>query len=219
MNIDGDNMKKVILIVFLCLVVCGCVNVKNSSIDQILTDSLSSELKFYNTQRAGYKYYLPKGIKTLNKNDYNEVLADSKNKYYMYVDVLSYKNKISFDYIKKTDAYYSNVIKYQDKFGYLEIKKLENEKYLIEIMYNYAKIEVMVEEKDINKTIAYAISILSSIEYNDNVLDNLLGENKLNFSDEEYNIFETAETESNYLDWVEKYDNYESEEKDNDFIE
>lgn len=212
-------MKKVMLIVFLCFIVCGCVNVNNSSIDQILTDSLSSELKFYNTQRSGYKYYLPKGIKTLNKNDYNEILADGKNKYYMYVDVLSYKNKISFDYIRKTDAYYSNVIKYQDKFGYLEIKKLENEKYLIEIMYNYAKIEVMVEDKEINKTIAYAISILSSIEYNDNVLDNLLGENKLNFSDEEYNIFETAETESNYLDWVEKYDNYESEEKDNDFID
>ena len=212
-------MKKVILIVFLCFIVCGCVNVNNSSIDQILTDSLSSELKFYNTQRSGYKYYLPKGIKTLNKNDYNEILADGKNKYYMYVDVLSYKNKISFDYIRKTDAYYSNVIKYQDKFGYLEIKKLENEKYLIEIMYNYAKIEVMVEDSEINKTIAYAISILSSIEYNDNVLDNLLGENKLNFSDEEYNIFETAETESNYLDWVEKYDNYESEEKDNDFID
>ena len=212
-------MKKVILIVFLCFIVCGCVNVNNSSIDQILTDSLSSELKFYNTQRSGYKYYLPKGIKTLNKNDYNEILADGKNKYYMYVDVLSYKNKISFDYIRKTDAYYSNVIKYQDKFGYLEIKILENGKYLIEIMYNYAKIEVMVEDKEINKTIAYAISILSSIEYNDNVLDNLLGENKLNFSDEEYNIFETAETESNYLDWVEKYDNYESEEKDNDFID
>ena len=211
-------MKKVILIVFLCFMVCGCVNVNKSSIDQILTDSLSSELKFYNTQRTGYKYYLPKGIKTLNKNDYNEILADGKNKYYMYVDVLSYKNKISFDYIKKTDAYYSNVIKYQDKFGYLEIKKMESEKYLIEIMYNYAKIEVMVEDSEINKTIAYAISILSSIEYNDNVLDNLLGENKLNFSDVEYNIFETAETESNYLNWVEKYDNYENEEKDNDFI-
>ena len=211
-------MKKVMLIVFLCFMVCGCVNVNKSSIDQILTDSLSSELKFYNTQRTGYKYYLPKGIKTLNKNDYNEILADGKNKYYMYVDVLSYKNKISFDYIKKTDAYYSNVIKYQDKFGYLEIKKMESEKYLIEIMYNYAKIEVMVEDSEINKTIAYAISILSSIEYNDNVLDNLLGENKLNFSDVEYNIFETAETESNYLNWVEKYDNYENEEKDNDFI-
>ena len=60
-------MKKVIVIIFLCFVVCGCVNINNSSIEQILTDSLSSELKFHNTQRTGYKYYLPKGVKTLNK--------------------------------------------------------------------------------------------------------------------------------------------------------
>ena len=212
-------MKKVILIVFLCFIVCGCVNVNNSNIDQILTDSLSSELDFYNTQRNGYKYYIPKGIKALTKNDYNEILADNKNKYYMYVDILSKYNNVEFDYIKKTNVYYSNVIKYQDKFGYLEINKLENEKYLIEIMYNYAKIEVMVEDKDINKTIANAISILSSIEYNDIVLENLLGNNKLSFSNEEFNIFETAETESNYLNYVEKYNNYErNDNHDNDFI-
>ncbi len=212
-------MKRIFLIVVLCFMVCGCINVNKSSIDEILTDSLNSELKFYNTQRNGYKYYLPKGVKSLNKNDYNEILSDDTYKYYMYVDVLSYYNKVRFNYIKKTSAYYSNVLKYDDKFGYLEIKKFQNKKYLIEIMYNYAKIEVMVEDKDINKTIANAISILSSIEYNDIVLENLLGNNKLSFSNEEFNIFETAETESNYLNYVEKYDNYESNDNhDNDFI-
>ncbi len=212
-------MKKIFLIVVLCILVCGCVDINKSSIDEILTDSLNSELKFYNTSRNGYKYYIPKGVKTLEKNDYNELLSDGTYKYYMYVDVLSYYNKVSFDYIKKTNAYYSNVLKNDDKFGYLEIKKMKNEKYLIEIMYNYAKIEVMVEESDINKTIANAISILSSVEYNDTILENLLGNNKLSFSNEEYNIFETAETESNYLNYVEKYDNYENDNNhDNDFI-
>ena len=156
-------MKKIFLIVVLCILVCGCVDINKSSIDKILTDSLNSELKFYNTSRNGYKYYIPKGVKTLEKNDYNELLSDGTYKYYMYVDVLSYYNKVSFDYIKKTNVYYSNVLKNDDKFGYLEIKKMKNEKYLIEIMYNYAKIEVMVEESDINKTIANAISILSSV--------------------------------------------------------
>lgn len=212
-------MKRIFLIVVLCILVCGCVDINKSSIDEILTDSLNSELKFYNTSRNGYKYYIPKGVKTLGKNDYNELLSDGIYKYYMYVDVLSYYNKVSFDYIKKTNAYYSNVLKNDDKFGYLEIKKMKNEKYLIEIMYNYAKIEVMVEESDINKTIANAISILSSVEYNDTILENLLGNNKLSFSNEEYNIFETAETESNYLNYVEKYDNYENDNNhDNDFI-
>ena len=212
-------MKKIFLIVVLCILVCGCVDINKSSIDKILTDLLNSELKFYNTSRNGYKYYIPKGVKTLEKNDYNELLSDGTYKYYMYVDVLSYYNKVSFDYIKKTNVYYSNVLKNDDKFGYLEIKKMKNEKYLIEIMYNYAKIEVMVEESDINKTIANAISILSSVEYNDTILENLLGNNKLSFSNEEYNIFETAETESNYLNYVEKYDNYENDNNhDNDFI-
>lgn len=212
-------MKKIFLIVVLCILVCGCVDINKSSIDKILTDSLNSELKFYNTSRNGYKYYIPKGVKTLEKNDYNELLSDGTYKYYMYVDVLSYYNKVSFDYIKKTNVYYSNVLKNDDKFGYLEIKKMKNEKYLIEIMYNYAKIEVMVEESDINKTIANAISILSSVEYNDTILENLLENNKLSFSNEEYNIFETAETESNYLNYVEKYDNYENDNNhDNDFI-
>ncbi|MBE6161786.1 MAG: hypothetical protein E7158_06175 [Firmicutes bacterium] len=213
-------MKKAFLIVIMCFLVCGCVNINKSNIDEILTDSLKSELKFHNINRNGYKYYVPKGLKVITKNDYNEILADGNYKYYLYVDVLSYYNKINFDYIKKTDVYYSNVLKYKDNFGYLEIKKFESDKYLIEIMYNYAKIEVMVEYDDINSVIANSISVLSSIDYSDKVLANLLGDNKLNFNDEEFNIFETADTESNYLNYVEKYDNYESNDShDNDFID
>lgn len=212
-------MKKIFLILFLCFFICGCVNINKSTIDEILTDSLNSELKLFNSNKKGYKYYLPKGIKSLTRDDYNEILSDGKYKYYMYIDVLSYYNKVTADYIKRTEAYYSNAIKYEDKFGYLEINELKNKKYLIEIMYNYAKIEVIVDANNINKVVAYAISILSSIEYNDNILDNLLGDNVLYFKDEDFNIFETAKTESNYLNYIEKYDNYETEEKkDNDFI-
>ena len=213
-------MKRAFLIILICLSVCGCVNVKKSDIDTILTDSLKSELKFYNTTRSGYKYYIPKGMKAITKNDFNEILTDSTYKYYMYVDILSYYNNINFDYVKKSDVYYSNVLKYKDKFGYLEIKNIRNKKYLIEIMYNYAKIEVMVNDKDINNAIAYSISILSSIEYKDSVISNIVGDSKFNGKDEEFNIFETAETESNYLNYVEKYDNYENNEvHDNDFID
>ena len=213
-------MKKTFLIIMICLLVCGCTNINKSSVDKILTDSLKSELKFYNVRRNGYKYYVPKGLKVVTRNDYNEILSDDTYKYYMFVDVLSYYNEINFDYIKKSDIYYSNVLKYKDNFGYLEIKSFDNDKYLIEIMYNYAKIEVMVEKRDINKCVAYSISVLSSISYNDNVIKNILGDNKLKFNEEQFNIFETADTKSNYLNYVEKYDNYEDNEvHDNDFID
>ena len=213
-------MKKTFLIIVICLLVCGCTNINKSSLDKILTDSLNSELKFYNVRRNGYKYYVPKGLKVITRNDYNEIISDDTYKYYMFVDVLSYYNEINFDYIKKSDVYYSSVLKYKDNFGYLEIKSFDNDKYLIEIMYNYAKIEVMVEKSDINKSVAYSISVLSSIKYNDNVIKNILGDNKLKFNEEQFNIFETADTKSNYLNYVEKYDNYDdSEVHDNDFID
>ena len=65
----------------------------------------------------------------------------------------------------------------------------ENDKYLVEIMYNYAKIEVIVDEGDINKAMLSAISILKSIVYNDSVIANLLEDNVLNFAEEEFDIF------------------------------
>ena len=109
---------------------------------------------------------------------------------------------------------------YQDKYGYLQIHNILEDKYFVEIMYNYAKIEVIVTEKDIRETVAYAIAILESITYNDTVLGSLMGENVLNSNELEFNIFETAKSESNYLEFVEQYDQYKNNDEvpDMDFI-
>ena len=40
----------------------------------------------------------------------------------------------------------------------MEIKKTENDQYFIEIMYNYAKIEVIVDENALSESIAYAMT-------------------------------------------------------------
>ena len=47
-----------------------------------------------------------------------------------------------------------------------------------------------VTERDINKCVAYAISILTSIAYNDNVIENYLGDDIFLSSEEAYDIFE-----------------------------
>ena len=63
------------------------------------------------------------------------------------------------------------------------------------------------------KFIHYLFLILKEIIYSPNVVKN-------KFNEEQFNIFETADTKSNYLNYVEKYDNYESDEvHDNDFID
>ena len=80
-------------------------------------------------------------------------------------------------------------------------------------MYNYAKIEVIVEESFLKEAVSYAMVILASVKYNNNVLENIVGENVLTSKEIEFNIFETKKSESNFLK-VSEEDIYE----DNDTV-
>lgn len=213
-------MRKAVLLVLCFFFLCGCSKIEKESLDSILASGMNHDVELSNVYRTGYKYYLPNGLKTINSHDYNEVVYSEKYPYYLYVDVVSYFNKVREEYVPNDDFYYSTVLSQGEKFGYLQVKSLENDKYFIEIMYNYAKIEVIVTEKDIKRSVAYAIAILDSVTYNDTVLGSLMGDNVLNSNELEYNIFETAKSESNYLEIVEQYDQYKNEDEvpDTDFI-
>ena len=67
-------------------------------------------------------------------------------------------------------------------------------------MYNYAKIEVIVDEAHINEVMLSAISILKSIVYNNSVITNLLEDNVLNFAEEEFDIFNNSNNDSDYIE-------------------
>ena len=213
-------MKKVFLFFFILFLTCGCSSIENDSYDNLLSMTMNSQANIANTYRAGYKFYLPKGIKLVNHEGSNEILSVNDNLYYMYVDRVSYYNRIQKTYEEKEDVFYSKKLEKENCFGYIEIKITENEKYFVEIMYNYAKIEVIVEKEDIESAIAYSMSILSSITYQDEVLTSLMGENMLEANEVEHNIFESADTESGYLQIVEEYGTYEEEDHnvDPDFI-
>lgn len=210
-------MKKLILIVLSLFTICGCTNIKNESISS-LTKEIAVSVDEYNTVRTGFKYYLPVGLVVDKTTLYNEVIKSTNYTYYLYVDVISYYNKTQNTYEKNENAYYSEELKSKDKFGYIEINLKENNQYLIEIMFNYAKIEVMVDYEDINLAVDYAVSILRSIEYNDNIIANILGEDILNYQEEVYNIFNTTSSDSIYLKYEEADKNQETEEKDEDLI-
>ncbi len=207
-----------LLIILLGFLACGCQSIEHTSYDDILTQSATDYMTAKNTYRSGYKYYLPKGIKMLNQRGSNEILSEEDNIYYMYVDYVSYYHQIKEKYTPKENVVYSKELQLKDKFGYIEIKNTSNNKYFIEIMYNYAKIEVIVDKSEVEKTLAYSMSILSSITYQDNALKSLMGEDVLSTSEVEHNIFETAKTESDYLQIVSEYGVYEEKEIDPDFI-
>lgn len=213
-------MKKGIILVACLFFMAGCSDISSESLDTILNQGMNSNVSLSNIYRTGYKYYLPNGMKTIHSNDYNEVVYTEKYPYYLYVDVVSYFNRVKATYEESDQFYFSKRLENGNKFGYVQIKSLENDKYFVEIMYNYAKIEVIVVEKDIKGSIAYAIALLDSVTYNDTVLGSLMGDNVLNSNELEYNIFETAKSESNYLEIVEQYDQYKEEDEvpDTDFI-
>jgi hypothetical protein len=196
--------RKLIVIIGILLCLCGCTNVKNLKIDDILS-TFSDKAGHVNVYRTGYKYSLPRGLQVENYTLYNETLTNAEDKFYLYVDMISYHNKTKFSYQESNSVYYSKAFNYNNCDGYLEINLKENNKYLIEIMYNYAKIEVMVDKDDINSSILYAISVLKGITYNDSVIANLIGDDILNYADENYNIFNTTSSDSNYLNYDKEY--------------
>lgn len=204
------KLKKFFIIMFFSLFLIGCTMVEDMSYQDII-NIFNNVPKKANVSRRGYKYYLPNGMESINRGDYYEVLKSKKSYYYLYVDMISYINKLENQYEIDNKANYSDLIKIGDKYGYLEINLLENEKYLIEIMYNYAKIEVMVNEDSINEALCYSVNILNSIEYNNSVINSLLSDDTLNYTEEEFNLFETGVDNSNKLEYIEQTEEIEED--------
>ncbi len=190
-------MKKILIIICL-LFITGCSDVRKLSYDDII-NSIATRANKDNVYRTGYSYYLPRGMRVSDSTLYNESITDARYKYYLYVDIVSYYKKVTKDYTINSNALVSKKLEYDGKFGYVEVNLLKNDKYLVEIMYNYAKIEVIVDKSNLNEAMLSIINILKSVEYNDSIIANLMGDDVLNFSEEEFNIFNTKGSESNYL--------------------
>lgn len=201
-------MKKHFILAVLIIFLCGCTNINKSSIKKITDDALNSKHIHTNMVRVGYKYYKPLQMSVIETSNYNETLRSDDILYYLYVDIVSYYNKTNNDYVENDMSYYSKIIKHDKKTGFIEINELKDNQYLIEIMYNYAKIEVIVDKKKMNEAIAFSLSILSSIKYNDVVINNKLGQDVFSTYEENFNLFQNETKDSNTLKYVEdsRYD-------------
>lgn len=216
-------MKKILILGLALICLTGCVNISNSSYEKIAKETLNSKLKIYNTYRKGYKFYLPTGLYIEDSRNFNEIIKNDQEKFFMYIDLISYLNKTPIEYEIDKNSEYSKYLENGDKTGYIEIKNYEGKKYLVEIAYNYAKIEVIVERERIKKSLTDALVVLSSIKYNDTFLKNLDEDSLLNYKEETVDIFDKVggSDSSNILEWVEEYENSEvdsNEPPDYDYI-
>lgn len=206
--------KKLLILTLVILTITGCTNLSNTSLDEITNTMLSSKINLANTVFDGYKYYVPRGLRLIMKNDYNASLLDEyNNTYYLYIDIISYYNNEKLDYNTDKNAYFSKKLNYNDKDGYLEITKIkDSDYYFIEYMYNYGKIESFVKEKELNSAIINMSSILASLTFNRKVLETIVGNKVLNYKEDTYDVMKpkgSTTTKDTYLEYEEKYGVYE----------
>lgn len=216
-------MKKIIFLVTLLVFFTGC-SIKSMSsydINEIIDDALKNEEVTTNVVFDGYKYYLPRGIKIVDKKEYNSKLLSNGNYYYLYVDIISYYHKTPLEYTVDNNLYLSKKISYNGKEGYIEIKKNEEDNYFLKIEYNYSKIESYVSEDNLNDAVYDSIRILASVNYNDTIINSLIGDNILDYQEETFTLFESKREEGTFLDYIEEYDVYDDSNsvKDEDILD
>ena len=84
-----------------------------------------------------------------------------------------------------------------------------NDKYFIEMMFHYAKVETYIEKDSLKEVLSSISTILGSIDYKDAILNTLIGENMLNYNELTFDIFKPKRTTGNFSDYIEVYDKYE----------
>ena len=215
-------MKKYICLTLILILLTGCsiVKVEEESFDSIIDTILYKDTNLSNKTFDGFKFYLPRGLGVDTKKQYNLEINDQENNYYLYVDVISYYYKTKEEHTVDNNIFYSKNLTNKDNFGYVDISKIDN-KYFLEVMYNYAKIEAYVSENDLYDTFVNICYILSTIDFNDSAISYKLSKQELETKIEEFDIFESKKDSDNFLEYIEEFDKYESDinKNDQDIIE
>lgn len=199
-------MKKIFVLVLLLILITGCSRIDNNSdylsIINNISNSRNEEL---NVATKGYKYYLPKGVRINKDLEFNQEFSVLGTKMYLYVDVVSYYYKSFTNNESDIEFnYYYKKINSNGNFGYIGINKQDDDYYL-EIVYNYAKIEVYTTENSLSSIISYATLILDSIKYNDNLIEEYIIDNDISSNDTVYNIKKPSDTESKFSQYLQEY--------------
>lgn len=202
-------MKKIIVllsIVMLFMSGCSVTKLDSEDIGKNIKTLLSTDNNLFNVFYDGYKYYLPKGTGFVSRDDYNAIIKDANgNRYFLYVDVISYYEKHKNTYQESKKSHYSRILNYNNKTGYIQIDK-KGSKYFIQFVYNYAKIEALVPKEDLTDSINNMCYILRSIKFNRKVIESMIGEDTLDYKEQNYSLFKDDSKNENFLGVVKKYE-------------
>ena len=199
-------MKKkvslLLVIILLSLTGCTAVRINTKDIDNIVDVVLSKDNKLYNHIGKGYKYYIPRGVTYIDTVEFNDKLFSDGIYYYLYIDAISYYHNKEIEYQKDKNSVYFRKLDENDKKGYIDIIEQDG-KYLIKFMYNYARIESIVDKGNINNVILNSSYILSTVKFNNNVIKIMLDEDYFKYKEEKFELFEREEVKENILEYDE----------------
>ena len=182
----------------------GCTRLDND-LEKIVDVVLSAQQKV-NTVSTNYKIYIPSGVVQLEDNNYNQKFKIKDRFVYLYVDTISYHYKNNTNYQDNTTYdYFYKKLNYQGNTGYIGINQLENDSFYVKIVYNYAKIEFYSNQEYLSSMVTNSLLMINSIEYNDNLINVLFGEDNNAGKEMTYELKTPEGTESSFYDVLQQY--------------
>jgi len=197
--------KRFILLVIIALILTGCTKIDNN-IDNIVSATMTEEIKNVNTVSTGYELYVPIGVLQLVDNEYNQKFRMRDTYVYLYVDTVSYyyKNSLNYKSTENYNYYYKEIV-LNNKTGYIGINKLDDGSFFVEIVYNYSKIEFYACEEDLPMIISNSLIIVNSIKYNDTLIKIKLDNNSNDGREVKYELDKPKDSESTFNQYLQEY--------------
>jgi hypothetical protein len=206
------NKIKFIVLFFAVILLTGCTNIQDLEYFEIEKEIFSNDPVNVNTHLKGFSFYLPNNMTLVNDLNNNCILYSAEDKYYLYIDLVGYYEKVDNDFIvSSNDVVYSNEFIYENKNGYTKIYNSKDE-YLLEFVYNHAKIELVTN--DINKAYVNSALILNSISYNDKVIESLIGNGALSYNKEKFILEGPSNAAKSFLQYEEEFGEFEDTENE-----
>ena len=213
----GGILKKILITLLLFVLIttgCSIREISNKSVSDVFETILYVDNKLSNTYMEGYSLYIPRGIKLLDKSEYNLILKDKNTKYYLYIDTIAYYYKTTNKFEENGSHFYSKKFSFNNKSGYIDVYE-KNDDYFVVLMYNYAKIETYVKKDKFNDSLLNMCALLSSIKYNDKIISGYIGNKGVIYQEEKFNIFSSDSENDNFLKYEAEYGTYNEEIKVN----